>query len=147
MEHYTLNKYPEVRVGALRNVNEKYKAIKWTFLGQLLLCNWKPWCMFLVSSDRVYRGFQIKDSHSFLDSMYCPSPFHVLVFWTQSVYFHCCMTSPVSEWQIMFFHKYLCVFSLTDVFLHVNPEVSVYFSTGRKIWKRHAKHVFNCRKE
>lgn len=38
------------------------------------------------------------------------------------------------------------VFNLTDVFLHVNPEVSVYFSTGRKIWKRYAKHVFNCRK-
>lgn len=38
------------------------------------------------------------------------------------------------------------VFILTDIFLHVNPEVSVCFSTGRKIWKRHAKYVFNCRK-
>ncbi len=65
IEHYTLNKYPGVIVEALRNVNEKYKAISRTFLGQLLLSNWKSWCMFLASSDGIYRRFQIKDSHSF----------------------------------------------------------------------------------
>lgn len=52
----------------------------------------------------------------------------------------------LSQYGKSFSFIVLCVFNLTGVFLHVNPEVSVYFSTGRKIWKRHVKHVFNCRK-
>jgi len=38
------------------------------------------------------------------------------------------------------------IFVSVLVFLYVNLEVSVYFSAGRKIWKRRAKHVFNNRR-
>lgn len=160
IEHYTLNKYPGVIVGVLRNVNEKYKAISWTFLGQLLLCNWKPWCMFLISSDGIYRSCQIKDSHRFFFCLFCfliacifPHPCLLTL-----VYFHCvlqcCMSSPVSEKHILFFQsRSLCQYlvSVSQLFFSTLTQRLVFtFPLGGKvpnlIWKRHDKHVFNYRK-
>lgn len=149
IEHYTLNKYPGVIVGALRNVNEKYKAISRTFLGQLLLSNWKSWCMFLASSDGVYRRFQIKDSHSvfffFFDSMYLSSSLSpdlslYILLWTTMLLVIACLSKANYVLSIKIFVSVL-VLGLTDVFLHVNPEVSVYVSTGRKIPKSNLKEA------
>lgn len=159
IEHYTLNKYPGVIVGALRNVNEKYKAISRTFLGQLLLSNWKSWCMFLASSDGIYRRFQIKDSHSvffffFLIACIFPHPCLLTLVCIFYCGLQCCLSSPVSVKQIMFFQlRSLCqyLFSVSQMFFSTLTQRLVFtFPLGGKfpnlIWKRHAKHVFNYRK-
>lgn len=139
MEHYKLNKYPGVIVGALRNVNEKYKAISRTFLGQLLLSNWKPWCMFLASSDGIYRRFQIKDSHVFF-LIACIFPHSCLLTLVCMLPVIACLSRANDVLSIKIFVSVLGL-GLTDVFLHVNPEVSVYISTGRKIPKSNLKEA------
>jgi len=89
--------------------------------------------MFLVSSDRVYRNYQIKDSHGFLDMYVLSFPRPCLLLYSICIF--------IGDYSVACHRlqygrsctSLIKIFVSVLVFLYVNLEVSVYFSAGRKI--------------
>lgn len=81
----------------------------------------------------------------FFDSMYLSSSLSpdlslYILLWTTMLLVIACLSKANYVLSIKIFVSVL-VLGLTDVFLHVNPEVSVYVSTGRKIPKSNLKEA------